>query len=81
MMVLMAKLEISRSSTIVIKEIFANSNWFGRYRGSKSLCQSCHQGMMAVDAMPSVADRGQARHAAWWLYACAGLASQASMEG
>ena len=76
-----ASLWITCSSTISIQGIFANSNWFGRYRGSKSLCQSCHRGLMATDAVPSVADQGQARHTTWWPYANVGLADQASAEG
>ena len=40
MMVPMAKLEILRSSTIVIKEVFANSPWIRSYRIAKSRCQT-----------------------------------------
>ena len=80
-MLLKASLQIICSSTICIQGIFANSNWFRRYRGSKSLCQSCHRGMMEADAAPSVAAHGQSRHAAWRPYAGASSASQASTEG
>ena len=40
MMVPMAKLEILRSSTIVIKEVFANSPRIRSYRITKSHCQT-----------------------------------------
>ena len=40
MMVPKAKLEISRISTIVINEVFANSPWIRSYRITKLHCQS-----------------------------------------
>ena len=40
MMVPKAKLEISRSSTIVIKEVFAKSQWIRSYRYTNLRCQS-----------------------------------------
>ena len=40
MMVPKSKLEISRSSTVIIKEVFANSPWTRSYRITKSRCQT-----------------------------------------
>ena len=56
MMVPKVKLEISRSSTIVIKEVFAKSPRIWSYRIAKSRCQSSVAGLNQPYARKPVAD-------------------------
>ena len=66
MMVLKAKLEISRSSTIVIKEVFAKSTRIRRTNRMNLLRQS---GSVVSEPAPRarvVAYRPQAIAASWW---------------
>ena len=77
MMVPKAKLEISRSSTIVIKEVFANSPWIRSYRIAKSRCQMDSKAPESVPRTRVVADRPQATATTWRPYTGVGLAGQA----
>ena len=65
MMICKAKLEISRSSTIVLKEIFVKSPRIRSYRIAKSRCQSSIVGLKLVGAARVVADRPQAVATVW----------------
>ena len=56
MMVPKAKLEISRSSTIVIKEVFAKSPRIRSYRIAKSCWPSSVAGLKPAGAARAVAD-------------------------
>ena len=60
MMVSKAKMEISHSSTIVIKEVFANSPWIRSYRIAKSRCQTDSEAPESAPRARVVADRPQA---------------------
>jgi len=78
MMVLKAKLEISRSSTLVIKEVFAKSPRIRSYTIIKSSCHTSIAGLKLAKAACVMADRLQAMATAWWQCAGVSLAGQAS---
>ena len=77
MMVLKAMVEISRSSIIVIKEVFANLPRIRSYGMTKSRCQLSVAGLNRHRAHKPVADRPQATTATWRTYIDIGLAGQA----
>ena len=78
MMVPKEKLEISHRSTIVIKEVFANSPRIRSYRITKSHCQSFVASLKPARAARVVADRPQAMATTWRQHASVGLAGRAS---
>ena len=73
MMVPKAKLEISRSSTIVIKEVFAKPPRIRSYSITKSRYQSSVAGLKPARAVRVVADRPQAMAAMWRQHASISL--------
>ena len=72
MMVLKEKLEISRSSTIVIKEVFTKSARIMSYGITKSGCQLSVAGLNQHRTRKPVADRPQDTATTWQPYTAVG---------